>query len=280
MRLGRAALRPARAVARSGRNVLSEEVERAIDSMLAGPLPEAVARSIVEHRVLERVVSAAELDQAVAHALDSPAVQRALAGAIDSPLAEALAVHIAQSEAFSHALREAVAHQTTSFGSEVAAALRRRARAVDDSVGRHAGESSRYGGLVSRAIGLVVDAGLAHVTFLVVAASVGLVLSLADSLSQGWVEGAIAGGGWGVVVAVYFVSFWTATGQTPGMRIMRVRVVRADGGQLSVWRSFVRLVGLVLAIVPLFAGFLPVLFDRRRRALPDYLARTVVRAEP
>jgi uncharacterized RDD family membrane protein YckC len=280
MKLGRAALRPARAVARSGRTVLNEEVERAIDSMLAGPLPEAVARSIVEHRVLERVVSAAELDQAVARALDSPAVQRALAGAIDSPLAEALAVHIAQSEAFSHALREAVAHQTTSFGSEVASALRRRARAVDDSVGRHAGESARYGGLVGRAIGLVVDAGLAHVTFLVVAASVGLVLSLADSLSPGWVEGAIAGGGWAVVVAVYFVSFWAATGQTPGMRIMRVRVVRADGGQLSVWRSFVRLVGLVLAIVPLFAGFLPVLFDPRRRALPDYLAGTVVRAEP
>src|SRR6476619_6735306 len=79
-------------------------------------------------------------------------------------------VHIAQSEAFSHALREAVAHQTTSFGSEVAAALRRRARSVDDSVGRHAGESSRYGGLVSRAIGLVVDAGIAHLTFLVFAA--------------------------------------------------------------------------------------------------------------
>jgi uncharacterized RDD family membrane protein YckC len=78
---------------------------------------------------------------------------------------------------------------------------------------------------------------------------------------------------------VYFVSFWTATGQTPGMRIMRVRVVRADGGQLSVWRSLVRLVGLMLAIIPLFAGFLPVLFDRRRRALPDYLAGTVVRAE-
>ena len=275
MRLPRAA----RAVAQSGRNVLSDEVERAIDAMLAGPLPESVARSIVQHRVLERMVSAVELDQAVARALDSPAVQRALAGAIDSPLAEALAVHIAQSEAFSRAVREALTQQTTSFGSELAAALRRRARGVDDSVGRHAAEAARFGGLVSRAVGLVVDAALAQLTFIVVAASIGLVLSLADWLSPGWVGGAIAGGGWGVVVAVYFVSFWTATGQTPGMRIMRVRVVRADGGQLSVWRSLVRLVGLVLAIIPLFAGFLPVLVDRRRRALPDYLAGTVVRSE-
>ena len=196
MRLPRAA----RAVAQSGRNVLSDEVERAIDAMLAGPLPESVARSIVQHRVLERMVSAVELDQAVARALDSAAVQRALAGAIDSPLAEALAVHIAQSEAFSRALREAVAQQTTSFGSELASALRQRARTADNSVGRHAGEATRFGGLVSRAIGLVVDAGIAHVMFLVVAASVGLVLSLAGSLDPRWVKGTLAGGGWGIVV--------------------------------------------------------------------------------
>jgi hypothetical protein len=31
-----------------------------------------------------------------------------------------------------------------------------------------------------------------------------------------------------------------------------------------------------LAIVPLFAGYLPVLFDGRRRGLPDYLAQTEV----
>ena len=32
----------------------------------------------------------------------------------------------------------------------------------------------------------------------------------------------------------------------------------------------------VLAIVPLFAGLVPVLFTERRRRLPDFLARTVV----
>ena len=37
-----------------------------------------------------------------------------------------------------------------------------------------------------------------------------------------------------------------------------------------------RLVGLVLAIVPLFAGFIPVLFTERRRGLPDFMAGTVV----
>jgi uncharacterized RDD family membrane protein YckC len=37
-----------------------------------------------------------------------------------------------------------------------------------------------------------------------------------------------------------------------------------------------RLIGLVLCIVPLFAGFLPVLVDDRRRGCHDMLAGTVV----
>jgi hypothetical protein len=38
----------------------------------------------------------------------------------------------------------------------------------------------------------------------------------------------------------------------------------------------VRVVGLAVAIIPFFAGFVPVLFDGRRRGLPDYVAGTVV----
>jgi uncharacterized RDD family membrane protein YckC len=44
----------------------------------------------------------------------------------------------------------------------------------------------------------------------------------------------------------------------------------------SIRRSAVRLVGLVLAVIPVFAGFLPVLFDRRRRGIADMMAGTVV----
>ena len=55
----RFALRPARAVARQGRDALTDEAERAIDGVMAGPLPEAVGRSVVENRVIERVVSEA-----------------------------------------------------------------------------------------------------------------------------------------------------------------------------------------------------------------------------
>ena len=81
-----------------------------------------------------------------------------------------------------------------------------------------------------------------------------------------------------VAIAVgYFVVFWQTAGQTPGMRLMGVRVA-LETGQRPVDRvaGAVADVGLALAIIPCFLGFVPALFDRRRRALPDYLAGTVV----
>jgi uncharacterized RDD family membrane protein YckC len=51
---------------------------------------------------------------------------------------------------------------------------------------------------------------------------------------------------------------------------------KPDGDGISILRSILRLVGLAVAIIPCFAGFIPVLFDSRRRGLADYLAGTVV----
>jgi uncharacterized RDD family membrane protein YckC len=45
---------------------------------------------------------------------------------------------------------------------------------------------------------------------------------------------------------------------------------------LSAGQAIVRTFGLALAIIPCFLGFVPALFDRRCRALPDYLAGTEV----
>lgn len=60
------------------------------------------------------------------------------------------------------------------------------------------------------------------------------------------------------------------------MRLLALRVIGPDGEHPGTGRSLLRLLGLGLAIVPLFAGFLPVLVDARRRGLHDYMASTVV----
>ncbi len=252
------------------RGVLEGEAEKAIDGLLAGPLPEAVGRSLVEHGVLERVAKGM---------LEADARDGAAAG----PAAERLVASVVQSGAVRRALtdvlsapeiRTAMAGQATGFADELAAAVRSRMRVLDARL-QSKGQPG-YGGFATRGFALVIDAALAELAFLVVGASIALVLALAGGLGSDWVDATLAGSGWFVAVAAYFVLFWSGTGQTPGMRIMRVRVITASGTPPSVPRSLVRFVGLILAIIPLFAGFVPALFDARRRALQDLLAGTVV----
>jgi uncharacterized RDD family membrane protein YckC len=133
-----------------------------------------------------------------------------------------------------------------------------------------------FAGVATRAVALALDVALVHVFVLVGVGLLGLVASLVGDLRSDWLVAALVGAAWALSVTVYFILFWSVTGQTPGMRAMRLRVVAEDGEAPSLGRALVRLVGLLLAIVPLFAGFLPVLFDARRRGLPDYLAGTVV----
>ena len=133
-----------------------------------------------------------------------------------------------------------------------------------------------YAGIATRAVALAFDAELVHAIVLVGLGLLGLVGSLVGDLRPGWLVAALVGVAWTLSVAFYFVLFWSVTGQTPGLRAMRLRVVDRGGRPPSLGRASIRLVGLVLAIVPLFAGFLPILFDDRRRGLHDYLAGTVV----
>jgi uncharacterized RDD family membrane protein YckC len=74
----------------------------------------------------------------------------------------------------------------------------------------------------------------------------------------------------------YFVVFWSTTGQTPGGRAMQLKVETPDGGRITVRRAAVRCVGLFLAALPLFLGFVPILYDDRRRGFQDRFAGTVV----
>jgi uncharacterized RDD family membrane protein YckC len=135
-----------------------------------------------------------------------------------------------------------------------------------------------YQGLVTRAIAFTVDAAIINLIALLVGVGVGLALSIL-SISDELKTVLLACGGLTFVVwsVAYFAVFWSTTGQTPGNRLMRIRVCDADDrGLLSLRRSVLRFGALVLAALPLFAGFLPVLVDERRRGLHDMLAGTVV----
>ena len=138
--------------------------------------------------------------------------------------------------------------------------------------------SEDYAGFVTRAIAFAVDVALVDLAAVIVAIVVGLGVS-AFNVSDVVLTITIAVGGLAYLAWFmgYFAMFWSTTGQTPGARLMGVRVVCAGGGEpVRLRAAIVRLVGMALAALPLFAGFLLILVDDRRRGLQDRLARTVV----
>lgn len=139
----------------------------------------------------------------------------------------------------------------------------------------------RYVGLATRAVAMVLDAALINVVAILVELGGALIVSIlhlpSDVKNALLVAGAVAYALWSIG---YFVWFWTATGQTPGARVMQFRVVPKEGGRLKPRRALVRAVGLVLAALPLMAGYLIIPFDERRRGFQDRFARTLVVEAP
>ena len=310
---GRLVLRPVRAATQVGTGALTDEAERALDGVMAGPLPEVVGRSLVEHRVVERFASevlearAAEaatsappvdleqVEQLLRSALANPALERMLVEAVHSRLTTELADEITRSPAFkqvltnvlsSPELRHTMERQTAGLGSDVAAASRRGALQADDSVEtrvrdwlrrpRTGKASIAFAGVGTRGVALVTDAILVAGIYVVAGALIGVVVSLFGGLRPMWLVDLLAAVAWSLLVVAYFVGFWSTAGQTPGMRLMHVRVVSGSGEPPSGWRSLVRLFGLAIGVILLFTGFLPALVDHRRRALQDFLAGTTV----
>jgi uncharacterized RDD family membrane protein YckC len=79
----------------------------------------------------------------------------------------------------------------------------------------------------------------------------------------------------------YFVAFETLwSGQTPGKRIMRLRVVREDGRPVRFFEVFVRnLLRLAIDFQPLpsyAVGVISIIFSARSKRIGDFVAGTVV----
>jgi uncharacterized RDD family membrane protein YckC len=260
------------------------ELEHLVDRLLAGSLPEAVARSLVDNHVVERVareaLRRADLEAAMSSALASEEAEALVHRAMASPafkqaLEEALA---------SPAVRTALARQGEDVANDALGRMRVGLDHLDSSiergprrvVGRPARTvAPREAGFATRGFALAVDAALVNLAFLGGAALVALIASLAGGLPT-WLGAALSGVGLALVATAYFVFFWSVSGSTPGMALARLRVVATDGRPLGPVRSFVRLVGLAISIAIVFLGFVPALVTDRRQALQDFLAGTVV----
>jgi uncharacterized RDD family membrane protein YckC len=80
--------------------------------------------------------------------------------------------------------------------------------------------------------------------------------------------------GWSGLYFTAFLALWN--GQTPGKRMLRLRVVRLDGKPMTWWASFERFGGYAASLVTGLLGFVQIVWDRNRQGMHDKITETVV----
>lgn len=147
-----------------------------------------------------------------------------------------------------------------------------------------------YGSIISRFVAFLIDT-----TILVFWYSV-ILYSMAESTLQfnTWkqvvFEGGVSAFEVKAVMELFFYSlyfpilhwlYYTLLESSPkqatvGKFTLGLKVTDLRGKRISFWQANLRYFARVLSAVPLFMGFLLIQFTRRRQALHDYVARTLV----
>jgi len=78
------------------------------------------------------------------------------------------------------------------------------------------------------------------------------------------------------MAGLYQLYFAGISGQTPGMRLVHIRLISYRGTPPGPGRGLLRLLALAVSLLPAGLGWVWALFDREHRALHDHLAGTYV----
>jgi len=82
------------------------------------------------------------------------------------------------------------------------------------------------------------------------------------------------GFGWAAVYFTLFTLLWR--GQTPGKKVMGIRVIALSGEYLNAWDSFGRYGGYGAGFATGLLGFMQIYWDPNRQAIQDKISATVV----
>jgi len=153
---------------------------------------------------------------------------------------------------------------------------------VSSSIDQPAGNSARQSiiviGFGRRLMATLIDGILlAFFTFLVAFAIgfVGIFVQMYNPYETLPLEGLIIICGV-ILSVVYYVGYWSKSGQTLGNTLLGIKVVSKDGSGLSRGKAFLRYIGYIVSGVLWSIGFLWVAFDRKRQGWHDKIAGTYV----
>jgi uncharacterized RDD family membrane protein YckC len=129
-----------------------------------------------------------------------------------------------------------------------------------------------FGGPGERLVAYIVDLiiiGVAVVAIVILGGIMTFVLPVVGILSL--IVGIV------VVPLIYFPYYWSSTGQTPGMKMMGIKVVRdRDGGPVTSGQAILRLLGYWVSGFVFYLGYIWIFVDKRKRGWHDLIAGTVV----
>lgn len=135
----------------------------------------------------------------------------------------------------------------------------------------------RYAGAVSRLLAYGADLFISNTVFV---AGVAL-LEFAINTATPWRVDFGSENAWILAAGLlwfgfYLGSSWVVFARTPGMSLLGLRIVRADGSPLDRRHALIRLVAFPLGFLTLGLGFLGIVLGRSRQAIYDRIARTAV----
>jgi uncharacterized RDD family membrane protein YckC len=282
-------------------DAIEEAVEDAVVRALESPatdraIRQALASASTERRVnevLESELVGHVIDRAIQNALNSPETERRINEILESELVDKVWERLLASDEVQK-LVERIAE-----APEVRAALAQQGIGLLDDVGRGIADVTRRldSWLERRARRLfrrpqrVTETNLAGPASRLLAVGLDIALLngiafIASSLGANFLEGvvgatnavllAIGISAWVLAGVSYVLIFWVLAGQTPGMRFLGLQLRSGERKRLGLGQAIKRLWGLILSILTLGLGFVPILFDERKRGWQDRLGRTEV----
>ncbi len=285
--------------ARAGERVASAA---GIDDAVETATEEAIVRALESpavERAIIRVLESEAAQDALERTLSSPAVERAAVKVLDSELVDHVwdrllasdeAQRLIERIATAPEIRQAIASQGVGLLDDIGRQIRDLGGRFDDAlervvrkvIGRPRTEPTRNVGLVTRGLAAFLDGALLNGILLATTALLGIVISAVftpDHVSAPAIV--IGSAAWILVASAYLFTFWSLAGQTPGMRILSIRIEKDGSRRLGGRVARRRLGGVFLSILALGIPFLAIIIRDDRRGYHDRRAGTVVvRVDP
>lgn len=285
--------------ARAGERVASAA---GIDDAVETATEEAIVRALESpavERAIIRVLESEAAQEAFERTLSSPAAERAAVKVLDSELVDHVwdrllasdeAQKLVERIAAAPEVRAAIASQGVGLLDDIGRQIREIAGRFDDGlervvrkvIGRPRTRPTRDVGLVTRGLAALFDGAILNGLLLAATALLGIVISALFDPDHVSAVGIVLGvGGWILVGSIYALTFWSLAGQTPGMRILSIRIEHAGSRRLGGKVARRRLGGVFISFLALGIPFLGVITRDDRRGYHDRRAGTVVvRVDP